>query len=102
MGAESCDAELSTLMIPDAELRETGATLPGCVSCVKTNCSNQIAACNADCTCSDVLVGVVNCLEGGTSIGECGVALIGPSMASGAVWACLDQNCLSRCGGPKL
>ncbi len=99
---EACvpvDANLNNLPVPDASLGDSGVSLAACVSCLKTNCSSEITACNADCVCLDTIVG---CIAGGAISVSCvgSAALSNPAIQG--LGLCVETWCASECTGGKL
>lgn len=104
--SSACGTDLSTLMIPDAGIddlvHDSGATVPVCVACARSNCEAQLAACDSDCTCNAAVVGLVHCLAAGMSqLGECEAVYFSMTTLqdepSGQVFACLNTNCETAC-----
>jgi hypothetical protein len=99
------DGGLETLDVPDAEIGDSGATLPECYSCIESTCPRELAVCNIDCSCTMGVVGFVQCLYSGRSTIECGTQLagsgdpntstltqcVGGQLAGGSGPGCLEQ-----------
>jgi hypothetical protein len=102
------DADLTQLQEPDAEIGDTGATDLGCYTCIKSNCSAQLAACNGDCACNTAVVKFLACVQGGGTIVTCGTTLATSGGTSGLPLAlCVagsafpggsGPGCLHECG----
>jgi hypothetical protein len=71
------DGGLETLDVPDAEIGDSGATLPECYACFEYACPGQLAACNADCACTMGVLGFVQCLAAGNTTVGCGTMFVG-------------------------
>lgn len=97
------DANLTSLVPPDAAIGDSGATLPGCASCLKTKCSTDINDCNKLCECKDAVVGVYQCLGQGKGFQQCALAnFIGAGPDTQAIGqslgTCAVRNCYGECG----
>jgi hypothetical protein len=106
---EACavDANLASLMVPDASIGDAGATTSGCLSCIQANCSSGVTACSADCACDTAVVGLLGCVASGESVVTCGEPLLtGGDATETALLACLagpllggsGPGCLTQCG----
>ncbi len=82
------DADLTTFNF------DAGADGGACISCVKSQCPTEIAACNMDCTCKSAFVDFINCTGMGGSLQSCAGTLsaIDPTMFYCAF------PCASTCG----
>jgi hypothetical protein len=99
-GPEACavDANLSTLMVPDASILDGGINLPECVSCMQMKCASQITACNADCACVTAVVDGLPCIQMyGLSLTMCGQYFT-QDPAAQALGLCTAQGCFTQCG----
>jgi hypothetical protein len=96
-GMEACvpDADLATVMLPDAAIGDSSATVPECFACIATQCPTELAACSGDCTCSAVAQTFIACISSGMPAYTCGAALLGNAGADPAATAL--ANCV---GGP--
>jgi hypothetical protein len=108
-GPEACavDANMASLMVPDASLGDAGATTSGCLTCIQTNCSSGVTACSADCACDTAVVGLLGCVASGASLVTCGTPLLtGGDPTETALLSCLagpafggsGPGCLTECG----
>ena len=99
-GMEACvsDADLTMVMVPDAEIGDSSATVPECFSCIAASCASQLAACSADCTCVAGVQAFLTCVSSGMPAFACGAALIGGAGASDPA-----ASTLATCvGGPQF
>jgi hypothetical protein len=101
------DASLTSLVPPDAAIGDSGATLPGCASCLKTKCGSDIGDCDKVCECKDAVIGVYKCLGQGKSFQQCAAAnFIGAGQETQAIGLSLGQcataNCNAACGLSSL
>jgi len=107
--SEACavDANLSTLMVPDASIGDSGATTSECLACIQSSCSSEVTACNADCTCKTDIVSFIGCVATGMAAQTCGLPLVtggnGPATAlltclAGPAFGGTGPGCLSQCG----
>jgi hypothetical protein len=55
------DASIDDLPIPDASVGDSGLNTNVCFACLKTTCGNELAACNSNCDCRDVVVNFLTC-----------------------------------------
>jgi hypothetical protein len=111
MEAAACvpDADLTTLMLPDASLGDSGATVPSCFACIETTCTTEVAACNVDCACNSAVSDFVTCVAGGMSPINCGMTLAAVDMQSSNLAFCVagtpfgpGPGCLASCGAGGL
>jgi hypothetical protein len=95
--SEACevDADLETIMIPDAAIGSS--TIGLCLACAKASCSSEIAACDADCACKEALVTVLACVAGGTSFLTC-AASAASEMNAEELGLCIYSACPVSCG----
>jgi hypothetical protein len=108
--SEACavDADLTTLQPPDAAIGDSGATASGCFSCIKSTCTTQLSACNADCTCKTAVEQFLACVAGGGQVTTCGAGLaqgggtaglpLGLCVAGSAFPGGSGPGCLHECG----
>ncbi len=97
------DGSLNSLVPPDAALGDSGATLPGCATCLKTKCSSDISDCDKLCECKDAVIGVYKCLGQGKGFQQCAAAnFIGAGPDTQAIGlslgTCAQSNCNQACG----
>jgi hypothetical protein len=101
------DADLTTAMVPDASIGDSGATTETCYACIESNCGSQLADCNADCTCKTNILGFVQCVGSGGSLTACGSGLaLSGDPATTALGRCVagpllggsGPGCLQPCG----
>jgi hypothetical protein len=103
------DASLLSLMLPDASLGDSGATVPSCFGCIETTCMTEVAACNLDCACNSAVQDFVTCVAAGTSPLICGQALAGVDTQGMNLTYCvagapigMGPGCLAACGAGGL
>lgn len=97
------DVSLNDLVPPDAAIGDSGATLPGCATCLKTSCSSDINACDKVCECRDAVNGVYKCLGQGKGFQQCAAAnFIGAGQETQSIGLSLGQcataSCFGQCG----
>lgn len=98
-------AGIDTLEFPDASLDDGGINTATCVACLKANCQDEIAKCNADCDCRGAATTFVQCLQGATDFnkvvgcaGSAGFNL--PQDAQDALYGvalCGNSSCNKQC-----
>jgi len=93
------DADLETIVIPDASLPDDAST-GSCFACARASCSAQIMACNDDCACKTALVGLIGCATSGTSLQTCLGSALEPSSLN--LVSCIAGDCVAACGISSL
>jgi hypothetical protein len=93
------DANIATLMVPDADIGDAGATLPGCYACIQSTCSMQLNTCNADCTCNVAVQTFAQCVASGTSLMICGTMLAGGGTNALNLLSCVAGGNVPQLGG---
>jgi hypothetical protein len=104
------DADIATLAIPDAAIGDTGASTGGCLSCIQSGCSAEVAACDSDCTCKVDVVAFLACIALGGGVTTCGLPLVSGSStglplaqcAAGSAFGGAGPGCLNVCGASSL
>jgi hypothetical protein len=109
-GMEACvsDADLTMLMVPDAAIGDSSATVPNCYACILATCQTELTACSADCDCVAGVNQYLTCVStpGTTGIG-CGIMLAqGTNPNGAALGLCVagpafggtGAGCLAQCG----
>ena len=62
--APKCDPNKNYLGdIPDASIADGASTTSACVTCVRSFCQKEVAACGADCTCQSVATDALECFS---------------------------------------
>jgi hypothetical protein len=101
------DADLASIMVPDASLGDSGATVPQCFACIQSTCGTEFTACNADCGCNSGVQAFVMCaLDPTQNPVMCGTMLAGIDSTSMALGSCVagpllggtGPGCLQACG----
>lgn len=97
---ECVDADITTLSsIPDAALGDAGKSIGTCASCIKSNCTAELDACQDDCDCRDSVLSFFTCVGSGKSITACGAGLVSAGSAATALGGCaLQSGCAAECG----
>jgi hypothetical protein len=105
------DANLTMLTLPDASLDDAGDTVTSCIACIKSNCTNEVAACNSDCACNVGVQKFIQCVAAGTGAVVCGTVLATAGNANAtALGDCVaapfvggaGPGCLGPCGAGYL
>lgn len=88
--------------IPDASIAD-GATTSGiCLGCAKSKCTDEVKACNTDCTCQELATDAVTCyLANTTNPVVCAGNFVGvdtntQQLAFGML-NCLNESCKEEC-----
>jgi hypothetical protein len=102
------NVDIARLPIPDVAIGDTGLSLPGCITCVKTSCPSEFAACAASCDCVVAIQEYLTCVTTGGDPALCGGALgAGPSARGNDLGMCVggplagadsSPGCLVECG----
>ena len=81
-----------------AAINDAGASVGTCLACTKASCGTQLAACNADCDCKNVVAGFFDCIQtpGGSLLG-CAMGL-GSNASAQSLGLCVYTGCKSACG----
>lgn len=99
--ASACDAG-APLVVPPAPIGDSGATTTDCVACVRTECRDQAAVCEADCPCRDEVLRFFACIGSGATIAACsqsdGGATINANLISLASCFQVSACARSACG----
>jgi hypothetical protein len=90
------DADLTTYPVPDASVG--GVNLEACVGCLRSMCSSQLQACNADCVCIDTIFA---CIASGAVSLSCVPASAQTDPAIQGIGLCALTSCGTPCGPPK-
>jgi hypothetical protein len=99
-----CDAPTLTGLIPDGGIDADTGGLPlaACFGCFETQCSGQITACNADCSCRQSVVQLVDCVINTGDFMTCGEsALLGGDTTVQALIGCAAMDCIQTCTPPN-
>jgi hypothetical protein len=94
-----CEAGTLMGLIPEGGTADdSGIALAACFGCFQTNCSTQITACNADCSCREGVVDLVECIIQTADFTTCGEnALLGGDTNLQALLGCAYSDCVSAC-----
>lgn len=77
-----------------------GYDLAACTGCLKTDCTNQINACNQDCACRQTIIDLVTCVAQTSSFQTCGESALENSDQTGqSLLGCAIGNCEATCLG---
>ncbi len=103
------DADITMLMVPDAGIGDSGATVPACFACIQSLCGTQLSACSGDCACNSAVQQFAGCLGmASQTVMGCATQLVGASGATGlplvlcvagsAAPGGTGAGCLAQCG----
>ena len=99
----TCDVDADfTANVVDASLADGATTSGACVACMRTTCSEAVAACNKDCKCQNIAAGVLDCFVKSQLL-SCSapfyLGVIKQGLPSGkALLGCVTVDCANACG----
>jgi hypothetical protein len=97
------DASIDELPIPDASVGDSGINTNVCFACLKTTCSSELAACNRNCDCRNVVVDFLTCSDKMPQNAQmCAFSAFGSAMGEAAalsqnVGQCAFLGCQQEC-----
>ena len=103
-----CDLDADfTEQIPDAAIPDSGTTTGLCLACGNEKCTQQIDACNADCSCKTVADKAIICYaKSGGQIGASFITCLGgiPKnyQTAASLLTCLRDKCPSECAADQV
>ncbi len=99
-----CDAPTLNGLIPDGGIDADTGGLPlgACFGCFESQCGTQINGCNADCSCRESVVQLVDCVVQTGDFMTCGEsALLGGDTNVQALIGCAYMDCVQACTPPS-